>query len=145
MRMNTNYNMLTDGQKAFLADYVDKLQSAVDRIAELKGETPDLDNPPDVPPEEQPDTSNLGLIIGLSAAGVVIVVAAVVIVLLLLRRRKGNAPEAAAQPEQAELSEASEENQPTSDDADTASETAEESTQESAPASDAAEEKGEEE
>ena len=146
MRMNTNYNMLTDGQKAFLADYVDKLQSAVDRIAELKGETPDPDNPPDVPPEEQPDTSNLGLIIGLSAAGVVIVVAAVVIVLLLLRRRKGNAPEeAAAQPEQAELSEASEENQPTSDDADTASETAEESTQESAPASDAAEEKGEEE
>ena len=145
MRMNTNYNMLTDGQKAFLAGYVDKLQSAVDRIAELKGETPD-DNPPDVPPEEQPETSNLGLIIGLSAAGVVIVVAAVVIVLLLLRRRKGNAPEeAAAQPEQAELSEASEENQPTSDDADTASETAEESTQESAPASDAAEEKGEEE
>lgn len=86
-QMNTNYNMLTEGQKAFLADYVDKLQSAVAKIAELKGETPDLD--PGIDPAPDPGTSsNLGLIIGLSVAGVVVVVAVVVVVLLLLRRKK---------------------------------------------------------
>ena len=96
-QMNTNYNMLTDGQRAFLAEYADKLQSAVDKIAELRGDTPDPDNPPDNPPDDPPETQpvtagNLGLIIGLSVAGVVVVVAVVIAVLLMLRRRKGNAP-----------------------------------------------------
>ena len=86
-QMNTNYNMLTEGQKAFLDDYVDKLQSAVAKIAELKGETPD--SGPGIDPAPDPGTSsNLGLIIGLSVAGVVVVVAVVVVVLLLLRRKK---------------------------------------------------------
>ena len=106
-QMNTNYNMLTDGQRAFLAEYADKLQSAVDRIAELRGDAPDLDNPPDNPPDDPPETQpvtagNLGLIIGLSVAGVVVVVAVVIAVLLMLRRRKGNvsaddSPEAGGQ------------------------------------------------
>ena len=106
-QMNTNYNMLTDGQRAFLAEYADKLQSAVDRIAELRGDTPGPDNPPDNPPDDPPETQpvtagNLGLIIGLSVAGVVVVVAVVIAVFLMLRHRKGNvsaddSPEAGGQ------------------------------------------------
>ena len=92
-QMNTNYNMLTDGQRAFVAQYADKLAQAVARIAELKGETPDDDPPQPEQPEE--GGADLGLIIGLSAAGVVIVAAAVVAALLLIRRRKNAAAQEA--------------------------------------------------
>lgn len=92
-QMNTNYNMLTDGQRAFVAQYADKLAQAVAKIAELKGETPDDDPPQPEQPEE--GGADLGLIIGLSAAGVVIVAAAVVAALLLIRRRKNAAAQEA--------------------------------------------------
>lgn len=89
-QMNTNYNMMSDGQKSFIPeDALAKLNAAVEKIASLTGEDdpgPDPDTDPD--PEPTEPSSNTGLIIGLSVGGGVIVIAAVAALVLLLRRKK---------------------------------------------------------
>ena len=89
-QMNTNYNMMSSGQKSFITEEaLAKLTAAVEKIASLTGgNEPGTD--PGTDPGTQPSepASNLGLIIGLSVGGAVIVIAAIVVALILVRKKK---------------------------------------------------------
>lgn len=54
-QMNTDYRMMSDGQKAFVSEYVDKLTAAVERINELSGAT-DPEEPVDPEDPDDPQT-----------------------------------------------------------------------------------------
>ena len=95
--MSRIYNMLGDGQKAFLSEYEDKFAQVLAKMNELTGNTGDDDEVPDTdgdeddqtPPESGDNTSLI--VIVCCSAGAVVLIAAAVVAVLVVRRKKASA------------------------------------------------------
>lgn len=90
-QMYTDYRMMSNGQREFIADYVDKLNAAVERINELSGNTDQPEPPEPETPSDGQSCANGGLIGGIcGGVGALIIIAAVIVVLRLRKKNTVN-------------------------------------------------------
>ena len=82
---------MSNGQREFIADYVDKLNAAVERINELSGNTDQPEPPEPETPSDGQSCANGGLIGGIcGGVGALIIIAAVIVVLRLRKKNTVN-------------------------------------------------------